>query len=261
MIDRQKAASKTQTAMTTPTLRRFAFSILCMLSVVLASVSRAEDGKIPQIKTASGKTYQDVRITKVTPSGISIIHESGVARIPLKDLPDDLKTKFGYDPSKAEAHAAAQAQANAQAEKQQAQAAKQQAEIKALMASAKPGIFIVDRYSGDKGLLVYGCTLDGLNAISGMRRAQKEVGKKHAPGHWNIVTTGQGNGESKWIEYDKKFLLIDLPKNENYVKNSAVGGMFVKAGTAKLEDDTRIPTFRFVGLGSSDDIGSDTCDR
>ena len=52
----------------------------------------------------SGKTYQNVKITKVTPSEISVIHESGVARILLKDLPDDLKTKFDYDPNKAEDH-------------------------------------------------------------------------------------------------------------------------------------------------------------
>jgi hypothetical protein len=102
--------------MTIPNLRRLAFSTLCIVSVGLASISRAEDEKIPELKTASGKTYQDVRITKVTPSEISIIHESGVARIPLKDLPDDLKTKFGYDPAKAEAHAVAKAQADAQNE-------------------------------------------------------------------------------------------------------------------------------------------------
>jgi len=95
-------------------LKRFTFAILCALSVGLAPVALAEDEKIPEIKTASGKTYQGVRITKVTPSEISIIHESGVARIPLKDLPEDLKTKFGYDPTKAEAHAAAVAQADAQ---------------------------------------------------------------------------------------------------------------------------------------------------
>ena len=247
--------------MNKPPLKRFKFAILCALSVGLAPLALAEDEKIPEIKTATGKTYREARITKVTPSEISIIHESGVARIPLKDLPDDLKTKFGYDAAKAEAHAAAQAQANALAAQQQAQAAKQQAQNKALMASAKPGIFIVDRYAGDKGVFVYGCTLDGLNAISGMQTAQKEVGEKHAPGSWKIVTTGQGSGESEWIESDKKYLLLDLPKKENYVKNSTVGGMFVKAGTAKLDDETRIPAFRFVGLGKSDNIGFDTVDR
>jgi hypothetical protein len=85
--------------------RRLTFSIFCALSVGLAPLSQAEDEKISEIKTVSGTTYQNVKITKVTPSEISIIHESGVARILLKDLPDDLKTKFDYDPNKAEAHA------------------------------------------------------------------------------------------------------------------------------------------------------------
>lgn len=88
--------------------------MLSLLAVGLIATSQAEDEKIPEIKTASGKIYQGARITKVTPSEISIIHESGVARIPLKDLPDELKTKFGYDPAKAEAHAVAKAQADAQ---------------------------------------------------------------------------------------------------------------------------------------------------
>ena len=242
-----------------PLLRNYAVAALCILSagLVLVPISRAEDEKIPEIKTTSGKTYRDVRVTKVTPGEISIMHESGVARIPMKDLPDDLKAKFGYDPVKAEAHA----KATGEAEKQLAEAAKQQAEAKALMASAKPGIFIVDRYAGEQGVFVYGCTTVGLNGIWEMQDLQKRVGEKHAPGKWNIVTTGQGNGASEWIDPDKSYLLIGLPKKETYVKNSSVGGMFVKAGTVKLSDDTRIPAFRFVGLGKSDNIGFDTIDR
>lgn len=244
--------------MTTSPVRRFAGLIFCALSVGLAPVSRAEDEKIPELKTASGKTYQDVRITKVTPSEISIIHESGVARIPLKDLPDDLKTKFGYDTAKAEAHAKAKSQANAQAEKQMAEAEKKNAEMKALLKAAKPGIFIVDRYAEDKGVVVYGIKLEAFDKISWLQ----EFDKDNAPAKWNIITTGQGEGNSHWINYDKKYLLIDLPKKENYYENSSVGGMFVKAGSAKMDDGTRIPMFRFVCLGKSEGYGAaNTIDR
>ena len=66
-----------------------------------ASISRAKGGKIPELKTASGETYRDVRITNVTPSDISIIHESGATRIPIAKLTEEFKTKLGYDPEKA----------------------------------------------------------------------------------------------------------------------------------------------------------------
>lgn len=110
-------------------LRKSSVSILCLLALGLVASSQAEDETIQEIKTASGKTYQDVRITKVTPSEISIMHESGVARIPLKDLPDDLKAKFGYDPEKEKAEAEIRANA---AKKRIEDAAKAAAEAERL---------------------------------------------------------------------------------------------------------------------------------
>lgn len=98
--------------------------MLSLLTVVLVVTSYAEEEKIPEIKTSSGKTYHDVRVTKVTPCEISIMHESGVTRIPLKDLPDDLKTKFGYDPVKA---AEFQKQASAKAAQNEADLVKYEA--------------------------------------------------------------------------------------------------------------------------------------
>ena len=245
--------------MTIPLFKNYTVAALCIVSagLVLVPVTRAEDEKIPEIKTTTGKTYHDVRVTNVTPAEISIMHESGVARIPMKDLPDDLKAKFGYDPEKAEAHV----KAAGEAEKQLADAAKQQAEAKALMASAKPGIFLVDRYAGEQGLFVYGYTAEGLNGIWDRYDQQKQLGEKYVLGKWNIVTTGQGDGVSDWTAPDKTYILIGLPKKETYVKNSSVGGMFVKAGTVKLSDDSRIPAFRFVGLGKSETIRFDTIDR
>ena len=133
-----------------PPLRRLAFSILCLLSVGLAPVSRGEDEKIPEIKTVSGKTYRDVRVTKVTPSEISVIHESGAGRIPLKDLPDDLKAKFGYDPAKA-----AEFQKQAAAKEAQIQAAvNQAAEYKKKLKSAESRHFRISNViKGNKGVL------------------------------------------------------------------------------------------------------------
>ena len=136
--------------MSIPTLRRLAFLIFCILSVGLACVSRAEDEKIPEIKTASGKTYRDVRVTKVTPSEISIMHESGAGRIPLKDLPDDLKAKFGYDPARA-----MEFKKQADAKEAQNQAAANQAALyQKRLKSAEPRRFKVSNViKGEKGVL------------------------------------------------------------------------------------------------------------
>jgi hypothetical protein len=77
-----------------------------LLAATLSNHILAEEEKIPEVKTASGKTYKNVRITNVTPSEVKIFHEEGVARIPFADLPDELKTKLGYDPEKDKDHAA-----------------------------------------------------------------------------------------------------------------------------------------------------------
>ena len=250
----------------------------CLLFILLLiPILVAENEKIPELKTQNGKIYLNAIITKISPSEISIMHEFGAARIPMKDLSDDMKIRFGYDPEKAKIHAEALAKADAENEKMLAQADKEQAEInaltakklkesevekaevKALIASAKTGIFIVNRYEKDGGLFVYGCSVDGLNAITRMQDMKKKLGKQ-APGEWNIVTSGKGTGTIEWAQIDRNYLIIGLPKNQSYIKNSSVGGMFVRAGEAKLSDHSGIQVFRFVGLGKTNDIGYDTID-
>ncbi len=98
--------------------------MLSLLAVGLVATSQAENEKIPELKTLSGKSYRDAVVTKVTPSEIRIIHESGTARILLKDLPGDLKAKFGYDPVKAEEF---KKQDDARLAQNEAAAAKQEA--------------------------------------------------------------------------------------------------------------------------------------
>jgi hypothetical protein len=115
-------------------VRHFRFLVLPLLVLGLANTSTAQDEKIPEITTASGKTYRDVRITKVTPSEVSIAHEAGAARIPFAELPEDLKAKLGYDPAKAEAHKQAAAKAAAEAQMQNAEAAKKAAMLKSASA-------------------------------------------------------------------------------------------------------------------------------
>ena len=113
-------------------LRKSWFFAFFLLALGLVSDTQAAEEKIPELKTVSGKIFRDVRITKVTPIEISIMHESGATRISMGDLPNALRIKLGYDPVKAEAYAKAQAD-----DKQQAvDAAKKRAESEALKKTA-----------------------------------------------------------------------------------------------------------------------------
>ena len=90
------------------------------------------------ITTISGTTYSDASVTKTTPTAISIVHSTGMAKIPFKDLPAATQKKYGYDPARAadfeaqEAQQKAEQQQRAEAQRIQAEqenAAKQQALI------------------------------------------------------------------------------------------------------------------------------------
>ena len=101
-----------------------------IIAAALCHAVHAEDEKIPELITSSGKTYQNVSISKVTPSEVSITHESGAARIPFSDLPEDLRAKLGYDPAKAEAHKQAVAKVVAEAQRKSAETAQNAAILK-----------------------------------------------------------------------------------------------------------------------------------
>jgi hypothetical protein len=80
--------------MNNPPSSRFTLAILCALSVGLAPVALAEDEKIPELKTADGKVFQNVTITKVEPDAIRIMHEAGAAKIQFEMIPEELRKKF-----------------------------------------------------------------------------------------------------------------------------------------------------------------------
>ena len=79
------------------------------------------------ITTITGTTYSDARVTKTTPTAISITHSTGMAKIPFKDLPAATQKKYGYDPAKAAEYDAQEAQRVAE-QKQRAETQRLQAE-------------------------------------------------------------------------------------------------------------------------------------
>jgi hypothetical protein len=82
---------------------------LLLSLLVLASSALAND-LIPVLKTtnAAGTLLElrDVRVMKVEPDGLRVMHSSGTAKVPYERLPDELLAKYGIDSSKAREHRA-----------------------------------------------------------------------------------------------------------------------------------------------------------
>ena len=66
-----------------------------------------ETVKIETMTLKGGKTFSGATVTKKSDLEARVIHSSGVATVPLADLPDDVAAKLGYSKAEAEAAAAA----------------------------------------------------------------------------------------------------------------------------------------------------------
>lgn len=66
------------------------------------SVQTVQPGTpLGEITTLSGKKYLNATLTRIEPNGISITHDDGLAKVSFADLSEELRKKYGYDPTKA----------------------------------------------------------------------------------------------------------------------------------------------------------------
>ena len=75
-------------------------TIVLMLTAALG-VTQAET---ITLTTTAGRTYQQCRIVKMEPDGVSFRHAKGAGKVLFKDLTKDLREHFDYDPVRAQAH-------------------------------------------------------------------------------------------------------------------------------------------------------------
>jgi len=75
-------------------------SIVLMLTAALG-LSQAET---ITLTTTTGRAYQQCRIVKMEPDGVSFRHANGAGKILFKDLTKELREHFDYDPVRAQAH-------------------------------------------------------------------------------------------------------------------------------------------------------------
>jgi hypothetical protein len=78
---------------------------LMLVAGLCHAVPPEEPLKLETLTTTKGKTYKNLTVREVTPSGIKIFHEGGTATLPYEELPQDLrKVVGGFDPAKAKQH-------------------------------------------------------------------------------------------------------------------------------------------------------------
>lgn len=72
-----------------------------------------------RLETTNGKVYEQVKVRKIDPDGIAIMHDAGLAKVMFENLPKELQTAYGFDPVKAIEHRKLEAQASRNAQAQQ----------------------------------------------------------------------------------------------------------------------------------------------
>src|ERR1043166_9808873 len=92
------------------------------------------------------------RITEVTPISVTVVHSTGVSRVPLTEFPPDVQRRFGYDELKARAWLAEQAKVE-EAKKQQV--AKDQAAKRKEAQRVRREVEAISHYLDDGGHLKY----------------------------------------------------------------------------------------------------------
>jgi DNA segregation ATPase FtsK/SpoIIIE-like protein len=112
---------------------------LLVLAVGSGASFAEETNPLPTTITVGGIIYSNVTWHTVTPAAVTIYHQTGVASIPLEELPADLQTRFGYDPQKAAAYRAEELAAEQQrlADEQARERLRQQREAEAEEAARK----------------------------------------------------------------------------------------------------------------------------
>jgi transcriptional regulator with XRE-family HTH domain len=98
--DKRRHVSKDYVLNLARNLHRGAKVTLLVLATLLASsaISRADD-----LVTFSGKRYENIDVTEITPATIAFTHSTGAARLSFTEVGPDVQKKYGYDQAKANA--------------------------------------------------------------------------------------------------------------------------------------------------------------
>jgi len=186
--------------------------------------------------TSAGKTFENASVSKVTPSSITLMMPSGIATMEMEQLPEEMRTRFGYDPEAAakEKDAIAKAQAARQAKlaaMQEAQAG--EAALKAELEKAELRDCYVWRFE-DGGII--------FNSHS----FQDFEGKRGG-----MIVPGTGWGYKQILDArdtDTQYYLEGVPDEPALVNDQPFSAYMIPNGTYE-SGGSRIKSYKFVGWG------------
>jgi len=78
-----------------------AFALLVAIAAPLHA-----DSDSSTVMTRTGKSYQNCKVIKVSPDGVTFRHSKGIAKVLFVDMNEAAQEKFGYDPAKTRAYEA-----------------------------------------------------------------------------------------------------------------------------------------------------------
>lgn len=84
-----------------------------LLAVLVVGTAFANGDTYPTLKTLKGVEFRNVRVSEIEPDGITVFHAGGVAKIPFRELPEELRKKYGFDAKRAAQAEVADAQEQA----------------------------------------------------------------------------------------------------------------------------------------------------
>jgi hypothetical protein len=226
------------------------FLVSALITGSLLGAEEKKATKFETLTTVDGKTYSGVTVREVTPSGIKILHEAGVATLPFEKLPKEIQDQLGgFDSDAAAKHRATEEAKQRQNEEGIAAAERANAEIaKQVEQDKKAARWIVGKVQRvqDNGILVRPpreyegrvsrvSSEDQLGVTpAGLERYKREKGS--LPGDFQAYlgkggtffgsVRGMEYMAKNWIknasDYEKYFTLENLYQTRNFLKSLAV---------------------------------------
>ncbi|MEM9479223.1 MAG: hypothetical protein AAGA58_06110 [Verrucomicrobiota bacterium] len=74
-------------------------ALAALASAAVLQFTPGHAGHPASISTLAGKEYHGVEVLKVDPDGLTFRHDRGMAKVPFKDMPFDLRDRYSYDPN------------------------------------------------------------------------------------------------------------------------------------------------------------------
>ena len=186
------------------------FRVTLLLLVACAVASAVE---VPETLVVDGQTYKGVVYQSHDASRLKIMHESGVASLPIANLPADLHAKLGYRP---EAAAAAE---TAFQEKQAKAQAQQQADLATANMYAEQlahSIVLNVKVSRVKGRLIWG-DRDGVGLFHNKGKALERLENSS-----NASDREQAKRLSTLPEYHQTFVVVGYPKTDTIAEGETI---------------------------------------